>query len=176
MTSASQPGMRMRLCCCSVTVAGCTDPRTKCFVPATSSSSTGWPYASLPGTAAEPSCQPDPARLWDDPARDAPASAAERRRVVGVIVTTGMHHEAATGDILARETRSEHRISRRTVGGNIERWQIAQVAVAPGQAVSPRSLRIVMRPSGLGGNHRAVLLCGSAARMLVDVEAMQPGG
>ena len=59
------------------------------------------------------------------PARETRATTAERRRVVGVIVTAGMHHQAAAVDVAELEPRSEHGIAGLAIGVDIERWQIA---------------------------------------------------
>src|SRR5678815_3094222 len=95
--------------------------------------------------------------------------------MVGVIVTASMHHQAATRDILAGETRSEHGVGGRSVGRNIERWQITKMTVSPRQPVVTRALRVVVRSGGTPRHHGAILLGGSAARPLVHVKTVQPG-
>ena len=113
----------------------------------------------------------------DDAAGDARAAATQRRRVVGVVVAADVDHQRALVDVGQRlQPRRQHRVGGAAIGGDEQRRQIAQVAVAPGLAVLLRALRVIV-PARAQCRHRlAGVLLRRATRVLVHVKTVQPRG
>src|SRR5690606_24567862 len=98
-----------------------------------------------------------PSELLDDPAGDAGAPAAELRWLVGVVVAPGMHHDRAALQVGALEPRRQHRMGGLPVLRDVQRRQVAEMAVAPGRAMPAGALRIQVAARSAGRGHFAVL-------------------
>lgn len=85
-------------------------------------------------------------------AGDARAATAQRGGVVGMVVAARMHHEGTALDVGELQARRQHRRRGATLGIDVERGQVAQVAVAPWRAMACRALRVVMPTRSSGRN------------------------
>src|SRR5689334_19514176 len=84
-------------------------------------------------------------RLFDDAAGDAAAAAAERGRLVAVIVAAGVDHHRLSlqrGDVL--QMRRGQRLRRGAVRSRLQQWKITLMAAAVGAFVLAGLLRIEM--------------------------------
>ena len=112
-----------------------------------------------------------------DHAADQPCTAtAQGCWVVGVIIAAGMNHQRASGEVAFLEPRRKDRLVCVALGVDVQRRQIAEVAVSPWGAMFARALWIVMAAGAQRSHFLAVLFGGIAARILVDVEAMHARG
>src|SRR5689334_10642529 len=109
-----------------------------------------------------------PAYLLDHAAGDALAPAAQRHRLVGVVVAAGVDHEGLALDLgQALEARRRQRQDRTAVAAHHQRWQVAHVAAAGGPEVLLGAARVVVPAGGAGRHLLAVLFVGGAAARLV---------
>lgn len=109
-----------------------------------------------------------------DHATSNPRSAAtEWRRLIRVIVTAGMDHDRVIGKIRDLETRCKNRVRRLAGRVDIQWRQITQMTIAPGFAVLVGARRVQVTAGRDRSAQLAVLLSGGAARILMDMKAME---
>lgn len=82
--------------------------------------------------------------LIDDTAGHPGATAAQRFRCIGVIITSLLYHQGATGKIGRHKPRGQDRMYRRARGIDIQRRQIAQMAFTIGALMGLGFSGIVM--------------------------------
>ena len=96
--------------------------------------------------------------------------------MVGVIVAALMDHQRQALDVTqALQARRQYRLAGLAVAVDVERWQVAHVAITPGLAMLAGVLRIPVAGGGTGGSRLAVYLGRLAAAFGVDMKAVQAG-
>ena len=80
----------------------------------------------------------------DHTTRDSGATATEGSREIRVIVCAGVNHERTVHHVRKFHPWRKHRVVGATVGGNVQRRQVAEMPVTPWLAVPFRPLGIQM--------------------------------
>jgi hypothetical protein len=114
--------------------------------------------------------------LLDHTAGDALAPAAQRGRLVGIVVAAGVDHEGLAFHVAQLgQARRRHRDAGTAIAAHHQRRQVAHVAVAGRSGMVLAGGWIVVAAGGPGRYRLAVLLVGTAAAGLVHVETVRAG-
>src|SRR3954454_21359496 len=114
--------------------------------------------------------------LFYETAGDPAAAAAQRLRLIGIIVPAFVDHQRASLNILQRQAGSHDRLVRhaRRVDDDQDR-KIAEMSGALGAQMLARACRVEVSARGEPGSRLAIVLPRSAVGVLMDMEAMLAG-
>ena len=114
--------------------------------------------------------------LFDDTAGDTGTPTAQRRGLVGIIVTSGMDHQRTIPDIRHLEPRRRYRGCGCAIIAYAERREVAEMSHSFKAFMLSGTVRIIMSSCCKTGDNLAVLCTCGAVGVLVNMETVEPRG